>query len=67
MFTPLKFIVFITMQNYTELRKAPAAILDHIATILDINDDWKRFMSLIPKDLLRSDRFEPKYNSDHIR
>lgn len=54
------------MQSDIELRKAPASIIDQISSILDINDDWIKFMSCIPKDL-RSNRFEPKYNVEHVR
>lgn len=54
------------MYKHIELRKLPVDELCNIVNILEINNDWKRVMSIIPKEL-NSDYFEPKYNNEHIR
>lgn len=53
----------------TELRKLPADYLSSIEEILETNEDWKRFMSLIPNNLenLDSENYEFKYNGEDIR
>ncbi|XP_050669794.1 interleukin-1 receptor-associated kinase 4-like [Leptidea sinapis] len=54
------------MNKNIELRKLPAGVLCNVINILETNNDWKKFMANVPKDLLSSD-FEPKYNNEHIR
>ncbi|KAM3956635.1 interleukin-1 receptor-associated kinase 4 [Aphomia sociella] len=54
------------MYKNVELRKLPAGHLCRIADILETNNDWKKVMSLIPKDPL-SKTSEPKYNNEHMR
>lgn len=54
------------MHRQTELRKLPAASLTNVANILEINNDWQKIVTLIPKNLA-SDQFERKYNSEDIR
>ncbi|OWR47561.1 putative serine-threonine protein kinase plant-type [Danaus plexippus plexippus] len=54
------------MYKHVELRKLPVDELCNIVNILEIDNDWKRVMSIIPKEL-NSDYFEPKYNNEHIR
>ncbi|CAH2105362.1 unnamed protein product [Euphydryas editha] len=49
-----------------ELRKLPADALCEVVNILEINDDWKKFMSVIPKTL-QTECSERKYNNEHIR
>lgn len=54
----------------TELRKLPAGCLSFIEEILEINEDWKTFMSHIPKNLenlFNDEDYELKYNGEHIR
>lgn len=52
-----------------ELRKLPADYLNSVEEALETNEDWKRFMSLIPKSLenLASEHYEKKYNGEDIR
>ncbi|XP_022117951.2 interleukin-1 receptor-associated kinase 4 [Pieris rapae] len=56
------------MYKNVEIRKLPSGLLCNLINILEINSDWKKFMSNIPKDIndLSSTNFEPKYNSEHI-
>ncbi|XP_059055699.1 interleukin-1 receptor-associated kinase 4-like [Achroia grisella] len=54
------------MYKDVELRKLPAGHLCRIADILETNNDWRKVMSQIPKDLL-SKTSEPKYNNEHMR
>ncbi|KAJ2952062.1 hypothetical protein O0L34_g4326 [Tuta absoluta] len=54
------------MYKNVELRKLPIGSLCTVAEILETNNDWKKVMSLIPRNP-RSDYFEPKYNSEHIK
>ncbi|XP_047528711.1 interleukin-1 receptor-associated kinase 4-like [Vanessa atalanta] len=54
------------MYKNVELRKLPADALCKVVNILEINDDWKKFMSIIPKSL-QCDSIGSKYNNEHIR
>ncbi|CAK1545919.1 unnamed protein product [Leptosia nina] len=54
------------MYKNIEIRKLPSGLLCNLINILEINDDWKKFMSNIPRDI-RSEKFEPKYNYEHIQ
>ncbi|XP_034830041.1 interleukin-1 receptor-associated kinase 4-like [Maniola hyperantus] len=54
------------MFQNVELRKLPADALCKVVSILEINNDWKRVMSIIPKNL-QSEEFEPKYNNEQMR
>lgn len=54
------------MLKNVELRKLPAGSLYGIVDILETNKDWKKVMSIIPK-YLDSNKFQPKYNNEHIR
>ncbi|XP_045447023.1 interleukin-1 receptor-associated kinase 4-like [Melitaea cinxia] len=54
------------MYKNVELRKLPADVLCEVVNILEINDDWKRFMSIIP-ETLQNECSKRKYNNDHIR
>ncbi|XP_047525903.1 interleukin-1 receptor-associated kinase 4-like [Pieris napi] len=56
------------MYKNVEIRKLPSGLLCNLINILEINSDWKKFMSNIPRDIngLSSTNFEPKYNSEHI-
>ncbi|XP_041970897.1 interleukin-1 receptor-associated kinase 4-like [Aricia agestis] len=49
-----------------EIRKLNADVLCDLIDILEVDNDWKRLMSLVPKNI-ESLHFEPKYNSEHIR
>ncbi|XP_072941568.1 uncharacterized protein [Epargyreus clarus] len=53
------------MLRNVELRKLPAGTLSSIVDILEINNDWKKVMSIIPQDP-NNGQFEPKYNIEHI-
>ncbi|KAI8424095.1 hypothetical protein MSG28_002703 [Choristoneura fumiferana] len=53
------------MLGNVEIRNLKEGTLYNLAQILDTNDDWKRFMSLIPKDL-QNENSVPKYNNEHI-
>lgn len=56
-------------ERNTEIRKmAPSDVLK-LGEILDISNDWKLLMGIIPKDVsscLEAD-YQPKYNNEHIR
>lgn len=54
------------MNKRDELRKIRADALCKVINILEINDDWKRVMSIIPKNLL-DENSGHKYNNEHIR
>ncbi|CAH2243070.1 interleukin-1 receptor-associated kinase 4-like [Pararge aegeria] len=54
------------MYKNVELRKLPADALCKVVNILEINNDWKKVMSIIPKNL-HSEDFEPKYNNEQVR
>ncbi|KAL0861251.1 hypothetical protein ABMA27_008814 [Loxostege sticticalis] len=54
------------MYKNIELRKMPAGSLVRITETLQTNDDWKKVMAKIPKNL-ESDKFEPKYNDLQMR
>ncbi|XP_045765434.1 LEAF RUST 10 DISEASE-RESISTANCE LOCUS RECEPTOR-LIKE PROTEIN KINASE-like 1.1 [Maniola jurtina] len=54
------------MYRNVELRKLPPDALRKVVGILEKNKDWKKVMSVIPKDL-QSEDFEPKYNNEQIR
>lgn len=54
------------LEKNTELRKLPAGKLCNIVNILETDNDWKKIMSLIPRNP-RSEYFEPKYNNEHIK
>ncbi|XP_023941791.1 uncharacterized protein LOC112048494 [Bicyclus anynana] len=54
------------MYKNVELRKLPADALCNVVNILEINNDWKKVMSIIPKSL-QSEEFEPKYNNEQMR
>ncbi|XP_047992441.1 uncharacterized protein LOC125231125 [Leguminivora glycinivorella] len=50
-----------------EIRKlGPGEIYSLVEIIHAVEDDWKKFMSLIPKDL-QNEYSELKYNSEDIR
>ncbi|CAG9793115.1 unnamed protein product [Diatraea saccharalis] len=54
------------MYKYEELRKLPTGSLYRISETLETNGDWRKVMSLIPKDP-NAEKFEPKYNSQQMR
>lgn len=50
----------------TELRNLPASSLSNVAIILDINKDWQKVVTIIPKNI-QSPNFERKYNCEEIQ
>ncbi|CAH0729248.1 unnamed protein product, partial [Brenthis ino] len=54
------------MLKNVEFRKLPADVLCQVVNILEINDDWKRVMSIIPKKL-QDENSGCKYNNEEIR
>lgn len=61
-----KLIKMLLLTKNTELRKLPAGKLANIVNILETDNDWKKIMSLIPRNP-RNEYFEPKYNNEHIK
>lgn len=62
----MKFIEMSESYRHVEIRKLPFGSLTRIIDILEIDHDWKKLMSQIPKHPQNS-YFEPKYNNEHIR
>lgn len=47
-----------------EIRKIPINARCELAAKLEVNEDWKTLMGIIPKSFTDSDK---KYNSEHVR
>ncbi|KAL3269651.1 hypothetical protein HHI36_008714 [Cryptolaemus montrouzieri] len=63
-----------TIDDSVEIRKLPPSHITQLSSVLEIADQWKKLMSIVPS-VLTKDNFEckiscenpAKYNSDHIR
>ncbi|KAL5282775.1 tub family protein [Megaselia abdita] len=57
-------------ERSTEIRRLAASDVRKLGEILDLSNDWKLLMSMIPKDATTTNlenEYQPKYNNEHIR